>query len=542
MLAVPLTIRGKATGTLVFYYRAPHAFTEVEIETGRALGNLAATAMTTAELYDDQEQSHRKTAFLAQAGSALAISLDYMATLKRVAELAVPHIADWCAVDLASDSGRIERLAVAHVDPQKVELARRFRERYPADPESPYGVPWVIRTGRSVMLADISDAMIVAAARSEDHLQAIRELSIKSFMCVPLLAHRRTLGAITFVAAESGRRYGESDLHFAEDVASRAALAVENARAYDEARRANRLKDDFLATLSHELRTPLNAILGYARMLRSGVLTGDKQARGLEVVERSAVSLAQIVEDVLDVSRIVSGKIRLNVQPVELPVVVNDAVGDDPAGRRRAPHPRTDGHRSARRPGVGRSRSAAAGRLEPVDQCGEIHAARGARGRARRGGRLAGRDHRERYGHWISRGVRAAPLRAFPAGPWRVRPRAWRPRTGPGDRAAAGRDARRDDRSGERGQGSGRDVPRPPAADGWAPRPAPCARIIGAGRLARSGGEPASRRDPRARRRRRRRRADAGARNPRSRGRARDDDHLRRRRRSKRSPVRAPTC
>jgi signal transduction histidine kinase/CheY-like chemotaxis protein len=145
-------------------------------------------------------------------------------------------------------------------------------------------------------------------------------------MCVPLLARRRTLGAITFVAAESGRHYGESDLRFAEDVASRAALAVENARAYDEARRANRLKDDFLATLSHELRTPLNAILGYARMLRSGVLTGTKHARGLEIVERSATSLTQIVDDVLDVSRIVSGKIRLNVQPVELPIIVNDAV------------------------------------------------------------------------------------------------------------------------------------------------------------------------------------------------------------------------
>jgi len=325
MLAIPMTIRGRASGSLAFYYRRRHEFSAVEVETSRALGSLAATAMTTAELYDDQEQSHRKTAFLAQIGSALASSLDYMTTLKHLAELAVPHVADWCAVALVTD-GEIEQLAVAHADPRKMDLAREFRERYPDNPESQYSVAQVIRTGTPAIVPDVTDAMIVAGARSEEHLQAIRALGIRSFMTVPLLARRRTLGAITFVAAESGRHYGEPDLRFAEDVAARAALAIENARAYDEARRANQLKDDFLATLSHELRTPLNAILGYARMLRSGVLTGSKHTRGLEIVERSATSLTQIVEDVLDVSRIVSGKIRLNVQPVELPIIVNDAV------------------------------------------------------------------------------------------------------------------------------------------------------------------------------------------------------------------------
>src|SRR4026209_2816932 len=109
-------------------------------------------------------------------------------------------------------------------------------------------------------------------------------------------------------------------------VASWASVALENSRLYTEAREANRLKDEFLAVLSHELRTPLNAIVGYARLLRGGILAGEKATRGLETLERTATSLTQSVEDVLDISRIVTGKIRLDVQPVELPLVVHNAV------------------------------------------------------------------------------------------------------------------------------------------------------------------------------------------------------------------------
>ena len=326
LLAVPLIISGEATATLVLYYRARHVFSEVEIQTARALGNLTATAVTTAELYDAQRRGREQAAFLAQAGAALARARDYEETLRAVANLTVPTIADWCAVDIVAEGGELHRLAVAHVDPAKIELARTLQERYPADPQSPYGVHQVIRTGAPVMMSHIPDELVVAAARDAGHLQTIRELGLTSYMCVPLLAQGRTLGVLTFVTAESGRRYTAADLRFAEDLAARAALAMDNARAYGETRRANRLKDEFLGTLSHELRTPLNAILGYARMLRSGTLAIDRQARALEILERNATSLTQIVEDVLDVSRIISGKTRLNVQAVELPSVVEQAV------------------------------------------------------------------------------------------------------------------------------------------------------------------------------------------------------------------------
>ena len=326
MLAIPLTIRGEISGTLVFYHRSPHKFSEVETQTARALGNLAAGAITTAELYDEQQRSHELATFLAAAASALGNSLDYMTTLRTVAEMAVPRISDWCGVDLLNDDGEVERLVLAHVDHAKVDFALAFQERYPEDPDSRYSVAEVIRSGHPVVIEHLTDEMLVAVARSEDHLSGLRALNITSVMIVPLIARGRRLGAMTFVSAESGRVYNTADLRFAEDVASRASMAVDNARAYEEAQRANRLKDDFLATLSHELRTPLNAILGYARMLRTGVMSAEKQTRALEVLERSAISLTQIVEDVLDVSRITSGKIRLNMQPVRLQVVVGDAV------------------------------------------------------------------------------------------------------------------------------------------------------------------------------------------------------------------------
>jgi PAS domain S-box-containing protein len=265
--------------------------------------------------------------FLSEAGKVLAQSLDYEATLTGVANLAVPSIADWCAVDIVGEGGSIERLAVAHVDPAKAELAKMVRARY-EDPNSPNSVAYVVRTSTPVLVPRITDEMIVAAARGDqERINLVRSLGLMSYVRVPLAAHGRTLGALTFAtAASSGRQYTQDDVEFAEDVAARVAIAVDNAQAYREARAANELKDEFLATLSHELRTPLNAILGYTRLMRSGMLEPGKQARALDTVERNATTLTQIVEDVLDVSRIITGKTRLNIQPVDVPAVIENAL------------------------------------------------------------------------------------------------------------------------------------------------------------------------------------------------------------------------
>jgi PAS domain S-box-containing protein len=332
MIVFPLRIRARRTGTLVFYFRQRRSFAALDLQVGTALASIAAAAISNAELYDEQragreaaDYARRQATFLAEASTALGASLDYAQTLKSVARLAVPTFADWCAVDILGERGKLQRLAVAHIDPAKVELARTLEQRYPADPNAPGGVHHVIRTGEPVLMSRIPAALLDAAARDDEHRRMLRELGLTSYVCVPMLAQGKAFGAITFVSAESGREYAAADLAFARNIAARASLAVENSRSYASANEANRLKDEFLATLSHELRTPLNAVLGYARMLRRGTISTDKAPSALEVIERNGTALKQIIEDVLDVSRIVSGRLRLDVEPVDLPDVIHEA-------------------------------------------------------------------------------------------------------------------------------------------------------------------------------------------------------------------------
>ena len=172
--------------------------------------------------------------FLAEAGRILASSLDYDTTITNVARLAVPRVGDWCGVDIAEDDGTVRPVVVAHVDPEKVEWAKQMRERYPPDPAEDQGVYRVLRTGQSELYPEIPRELVVQGARDEEHLRLIDEIGMSSAMIAPLIARGRTLGAITFVAAESGRRFDEDDLALAEDLAARCALAVDNARLFGE--------------------------------------------------------------------------------------------------------------------------------------------------------------------------------------------------------------------------------------------------------------------------------------------------------------------
>ena len=192
------------------------------------------------------EEGHR---FLSEASRLLAGSLDYQETLQQVARLAVPHVADWCAVDLADGDG-VDRVAVAHVDPAKVELARAVQERYPPDPHSGTGVYGVLERGAAELYGEISDAMLEQTARDAEHLEIMRSIGIESAMLVPMRLRDRVLGVISFVSSESGRRFDEQDLLLAEDLALRAAAAVENARLYETA-------TSIAATLQSSLLPPV---------------------------------------------------------------------------------------------------------------------------------------------------------------------------------------------------------------------------------------------------------------------------------------------
>ena len=250
MLAVPIRYGDRVLGTVTFYFRTLHRFTEAEKNAASLLANLAAAAMGAAELYEEQQRLAEDQRFVAQASELLASSLEYERTLANVAALAVPQFADWCTIDMLEEDGAIARLAVAHVDPEKVRLADELAEKYPADPDASYGVPNVIRTKRPELFSEITDELLrEATSDTPELLDVLRELGLRSSMCVPLIARDRVLGAITFVSAETGRRYDERDLVVAQDLARRAATAVDNASLFRETQAARRDAQDSLAVV-----------------------------------------------------------------------------------------------------------------------------------------------------------------------------------------------------------------------------------------------------------------------------------------------------
>lgn len=325
LLVVPLSISGGNKGAMVFYERQARVFTEIETHVASALGSVAASALHISHLHTELAAAAQRATFLARAGALLSSTLDVDATLAQVASLAVPHIADWCAVNLVSPDGTIAPLVTAHVNPDKVTWAESLRQRYPPDQSGSSGISRVVATGEPQLIPIVTDEMLQAGALDAEHLQLMREMAIRSAITVPMIARGRTVGAITFVATgESCRTFGDDDLLLAQQLASRAATAADNARLYQEAQDANLLKDEFFATLSHELRTPINAVLGWAQLLSDGVLAEAGQARALQAITRNARAQAQLLTDILEMSRIVSGKVDLALDDVDVSGLVTE--------------------------------------------------------------------------------------------------------------------------------------------------------------------------------------------------------------------------
>jgi PAS domain S-box-containing protein len=274
----------------------------------------------------EQKRAEQSAHFLAEASAALAVVVDYQSTLQKIANLAVPHFADWSAVDLANDDGTLCRLAVAHQDPDKIALVHQLMHDYPPDPRSAVGAFAVLRTGKPEILSDILDELLVQHTQDERHLHLIRSLGLKSYLCVPLIVSGKTLGVLTFATAESRRRYSQADLAVAVDLANRAAVAIENNQLYQALRDADRRKDEFLATLAHELRNPLAPIRNAVELMRhaNGQSAMMEQARSM--VERQVNHMVRLVDDLLDISRITIGKLQLRKERVELATVVQSAV------------------------------------------------------------------------------------------------------------------------------------------------------------------------------------------------------------------------
>jgi PAS domain S-box-containing protein len=244
----------------------PVAYTASPISMQGEVADVVVTLQDSAE----RQQAEARQRRLAEATAMLGTSLDYEATLANIAHAAVPGFADWCMVDLLEPDGTLRRLPVAHADPTKREVARQL-QAYPPDPQSPHPRLRVLRTGRSDLAPELAEARLAAAARDPVHLHILRAMGVRSSMTVPLIAHGRTLGVMTLVTAESGRRYTSTDLPVAEELARRAALALDNARLYEAERRARAEAERVQRRLAFlaDVSTVLSAALDYSAMLDS---------------------------------------------------------------------------------------------------------------------------------------------------------------------------------------------------------------------------------------------------------------------------------
>jgi PAS domain S-box-containing protein len=270
------------------------------------------------------EAAQRRSNFLAEASRLLASSLDYRTTLTSVAQLAVPTFADWCIVDIVENNSLVfSNPIIAASEPYKEALVRELRQRYPIPVDADYGLAKVLRTGKPELVTNILESSLQQNTWNNEYLNLLK---VKSYMVVPLLVRKRKLGTIVFASAQLGRYYTIVDLAMAEEVAQRAASAIENAQLYRQAQEANRIKDEFLAIVSHELRTPLNSMLGWVQIIRNRKLDEVITSRGLATIERNAKLQSKLIEDILDISRIIQGKIRLNIRKVNLVIVISAAI------------------------------------------------------------------------------------------------------------------------------------------------------------------------------------------------------------------------
>ncbi|MCI0669117.1 MAG: ATP-binding protein [Myxococcaceae bacterium] len=257
---------------------------------------------------------------LAAASGSLSTSLSVDATLKAVLSLLVPRVAEFCALDVR-ESGLVRTRVAVHGEPSRSQALGHLQRLLTFGRAGALDVLAVLERGEPLLLTDVRGAVGADAASS----RVLDELDVRSLLLAPLSAHGESVGLLVVGTTSRGRTLDARDVPLVREVARRAAGALENARLFELSRQertraeeANRAKDEFLAIVSHELRQPLNAMLGWLRLYRSGGLTTDQRERALETVERNVLAQGQLVEDLLDVSRIITGKLRLQLRRVQV--------------------------------------------------------------------------------------------------------------------------------------------------------------------------------------------------------------------------------
>ncbi len=271
------------------------------------------------------EAARDRIEFLARASEVLASTLEFEDTLRQVANLTVPRLADWCIVDLVDDAGRIQRAQVVHSRPVATDALQRVRDAVPRIDDG-VGPGWVMRRQQAVLGKDGFEA-----ALSDELDQA---LGVRSFVQAPMKLHGRAVGVITLMFARSDRLYRDDDLGLLCDLASRAAAALQNARLYSEARRAARIRDDLLAIVSHDMRTPLGVVTMQAQRLAR---TSDPAVTGAAaMIQRATDQMGRLMGDLLDLASIERGRLSIELHPVEAAALLGEvgAMFEEPARAR----------------------------------------------------------------------------------------------------------------------------------------------------------------------------------------------------------------
>ncbi|HEY8832743.1 MAG TPA: PAS domain S-box protein, partial [Gemmatimonadaceae bacterium] len=275
----------------------------------------------------EAENSQKRTALLAEASRVLSSSFDYQTTLAALVRLAVPTLADYCALDIVVGEDTFERIGEAHVDPTKSTLIREMATFPRGALTSSHPLIRVVTTGQPVLQAEVSTAFIRAAFAEPAQSRTVEALGPRSLICVPLIDSGKAIGALTLVTSGSGRIYDEADLFLAADVARRAAVVVEHARLFHQAEQATRARDDVLAVVAHDLRNPLNTVtMAISLMLETTPVERTQERRQQEIVRRAADSMNRMIQDLLDVKRMESGHLTIDAKAESPDVLVNDTI------------------------------------------------------------------------------------------------------------------------------------------------------------------------------------------------------------------------